>query len=158
MAPAVAVVEAQSDRLEVNVPMSVSGLLADLLQRGVILRLSQDRTRIVAPRHRLSPEERARLRDDKREILALLAYADEYRALIRNAFAAMTARASASSGLRELADDQARLIDELGVDLASAIRDGEARQWRHETGLCPACGDDKDCAMCLETDQAGAED
>jgi len=138
--------------------MTVSGFLAALWQRGVILRLSQDRTRIVAPRHRLSPEVRARLRDDRREILALLAYVDEYRALIRNAFAVMADRTSAPLGLRELADDQARLTDELGPALASAIRNGEARQWRHETGLCPACGDDKDCAVCLATDQAGAQD
>jgi len=158
MAPATAFVEARIDEVERNGTMSVSGLLADLWRRGVILRLSQDRTRIVAPRRRLTPEVRARLRDDKREILALLAYVDEYRALIRNAFAVMADRASAPLGLRELADDQARLTDELGVGLASAIRDGEARQWRHATGLCPACGDDKDCAMCLETDQAGAQD
>jgi hypothetical protein len=130
--------------------MSASSFLADLWQRGVVLRLSDDRSRILVPRSRLSPELRERLVHDKPEILRLLAHVDEYRALIRNAFAVMVHTASARRGLKEFAADQARLTDELGPALTSMIRDGEARQWRRDTGLCPVCGDEEDCDMCRE--------
>jgi hypothetical protein len=136
--------------------MSASSFLAELWQRGVVLRLSHDGSRILAPRNRLTPELRARLAHDKPEILKLLAFVDEYRGLIRNAFAIMLDHASSQQGLRELADDQARLTDELGPALASVIRDGEARQWRRETGLCPVCGNEEDCDVCLEADGTGA--
>jgi hypothetical protein len=132
--------------------MSASILLASLWQRGVILRLSHDGTRIVAPPNRLTPELRVRLIRDRPEIVRLLGYVDEYRALIRNAFAIMVDRASAGVGLRQFAEDQARLTDELGTELAAAIRDGESRQWRRETGLCPVCGDTRDCDACVEID------
>lgn len=134
--------------------MSASKFLADLWQRGVILRLSADGSRILVPRRLLTPELQTRLADDKREILKLLAYVDEYGALVRNAFAIMLDHGSSRRGLRELADDQARLIDELGPTLAAAIRDGEARRWRQETGLCPVCRDEETCAVCVETDAA----
>jgi hypothetical protein len=130
--------------------MSASSLLADLWQRGVVLRLSDDGNRIVAPPNRLTPELRVRLIREKAEILKLLAFVTDFRALIRNAFAVMVDHASSQQGLRELADDQARLTDELGVPLATAIRDEEARQWRQETGLCPVCVEDKDCDVCVE--------
>jgi hypothetical protein len=138
--------------------MSPSGLLADLWQRGVVLRLSDDRSRILVPRDRLTPELRERLVDNKPEILKLLGFVDEYRALIRNAFAVMVDRTSARQGLRELGDDQARLTDELGANLTGAIRDGEARQWRLETGLCPVCGEEKHCDVCLDAEEAGSPD
>ena len=131
--------------------MSASSFLVDLWQRGVFLRLSEDRSRILVPRNRLSPESRERLIQDKSEFLTLLACVDDYRALIRNAFAIMVHTVSAGRALREFADDQARLTDELGPALATAIRDAEARQWRRETGLCPVCADDNDCDMCRET-------
>ncbi|HEX9818436.1 MAG TPA: hypothetical protein VGD07_02335 [Methylomirabilota bacterium] len=136
--------------------MSASSLLTELWQRGVVLRLSDDRSRILAPRRSLTPKLRARLAQDKPQILKLLAYIDEYRGLIRNAFAILLDHASSQQGLRELADDQARLTDELGPALTSAIRDGEARRWRQETGLCPVCANEADCDVCLETDEAGA--
>lgn len=132
--------------------MSASRFLADLWQRGVVLRLSADGSRILVPRSRLTPELQSRLADDKPEILKLLGYVDEYGALVRNAFAIMLEHDSSRQGLRELADDQARLIDELGTTLAAAIRDGEARRWRQETGLCPACGGEETCAVCVEAD------
>jgi hypothetical protein len=131
--------------------MSASSFLVDLWQRGVVLRLSHDRSNILVPRNRLSPQSRARLVQDKPELLKLLAYVDEYRALIRNAFAVMVHTVSARRTLREFADDQARLTDELGPALTSVIRDAEARQWRRETGLCPVCAEDNDCDMCRET-------
>jgi hypothetical protein len=131
--------------------MSASSFLVDLWQRGVVLRLSHDRSSILVPRNRLSPQSRARLVQDKPELLKLLAYVDEYRALIRNAFAVMVHTVSARRTLREFADDQARLTDELGPALTSVIRDAEARQWRRETGLCPVCAEDNDCDMCRET-------
>jgi len=134
--------------------MSASKFLADLWQRGVVLRLSADGSRILVPRSRLTPELQARLADDKSEFVKLLGYADEYGALVRNAFAVMLDHGSSLQGLRELADDQARLIDELGTELASVIRDGEARRWRQETGLCPICRDEETCAVCVETDAA----
>jgi TubC N-terminal docking domain len=135
-------------------PMSASSLLATLWQRGVVLRLSDDGNRIVAPPNRLTPELRVLLIRERPEILRLLAYVDEYRALIRNAFAIMVDRLSAGAGLRELADDQARLTDELGTELAAAIRDNESRQWRRDTGLCPVCGDAQDCDACVQIDDA----
>jgi hypothetical protein len=135
--------------------MSASSLLATLWQRGVVLRLSDDGNRIVAPPNRLTPELRVLLIRERPEILRLLAYVDEYRALIRNAFAIMVDRISAGTGLRELADDQARLTDELGTELAAAIRDEESRQWRRDTGLCPVCGDAQDCDACVEIDADG---
>jgi hypothetical protein len=101
---------------------------------------------------------RERLCQDKPEVLKLLAYVDEYRALIRNAFAVMVHTLSAKRGLSGLADDQARLTDELGPTLATVIRDGEARQWREETGLCPVCADDASCDMCAEGDTADPRD
>jgi hypothetical protein len=138
--------------------MSVSSFLKDLWQRGVVLRLSEDRNRILVPRRQLSPELRERLVHDKPEIVKVLTYVDDYRALIRNAFAIMVYHPSAWKALREFADDQARLTDELGPALASAIRDGEARQWRQETGLCPVCGDDNDCDTCRGAHKAGTDD
>jgi len=138
--------------------MSVSSFLADLWQRGVVLRLSEDRNRILVPRRQLSPALRERLVHDKPEIVKLLTYVDEYRALIRNAFAIMVHHPSAWMALREFDDDQARLTDELGPALTSAIRDGEARQWRQETGLCVVCGDDNDCDTCREAHKAGPHD
>ncbi len=137
--------------------MSASSFLADLWQRGVVLRLSEDRRRILAPSSRLSPELRARLTQDKPEIVKLLGFVDEYQALIRNAFAVMVHHASARKGLRAFAEDQARLTDELGPTLASIIRDGEARRWLRDTGLCPVCGDDESCDMCREIHQSGTE-
>lgn len=135
--------------------MSASQFLADLWERGVVLRLSADGSRILVPRSRLTPALQARLADDKPEFLKLLACVDEYAALVRNAFAIMLDHGSSRQGLRELADDQARLVDELGTALASAIRDGEARRWRQQTGVCPVCGDEETCAVCVETDAAG---
>ena len=138
--------------------MSVSSFLTDLWQRGVVLRLSEDRSRILVSRRQLSPELRERLIHDKPEIMKLLTYVDDYRALIRNAFAIMVHHPTAWKALREFADDQARLTDELGPALTLAIRDGEARQWRQETGLCVVCGDDNDCATCRETHHTGPHD
>jgi len=131
--------------------MSASGFLADLWQRGVVLRLSEDRSRILVRRSQVSPALRERLAHDKPEILKLLGYVDEYRVLICNAFAVMVHHASARTGLLAFADDQARLTDELGPALVSAIRDAEARRWRRDMDLCPVCGDEMDCDMCRET-------
>ena len=130
--------------------MSTCTFLAELWQRGVVLRLSEDRNRILVQRSHLNPELRQRLVNDKPEILKLLAYVDEYQALIRNAFAIMAHHSSAPKALLEFADEQARLTDELGPTLTVAIRDDEARQWQKETGLCPVCGDEEDCDTCRE--------
>jgi hypothetical protein len=151
-APATTLV--QPDLEEADETMSASSLLVQLWQRGVILRLSDDRSRIVVPRSRLTPELRERLLRDMPELLKLLAFVEEYRGLIRNAFAVMVHTSSARKVLREFADDQARLTDELGPTLTSTIRDYEAREWRRETGLCPVCADDNDCDMCRETQVA----
>jgi TubC N-terminal docking domain len=130
--------------------MTTSSFLAELWQRGVVLRLSDDRSRILVRRSQINPELRARLAQDKPEILKLLAYVDEYRALLRNAFAIMVQSEATHSGLHVFADDQARLTDEMGASLTQAIRDGEARQWLRETGLCPVCGEEQSCDMCEE--------
>jgi hypothetical protein len=134
--------------------MSTSSFLAELWQRGVVLRLSDDRSRILVRRSQISPEMRVRLATDKPEILKLLGYVDEYRALIRNAFAIMVQSEATHSGLSVFADDQARLTDEMGAALTQAIRDGEARQWLRETGLCPVCGEDQTCDTCQDADDS----
>ncbi|HEX6211462.1 MAG TPA: hypothetical protein VF136_11835 [Methylomirabilota bacterium] len=133
--------------------MSASRFLAELWQQGVVLRLNVDRSRILVPRRQLTPELQARLADDKPELLQLLGFVEDYRALIRNAFAIMVDRSFARKGLDELASDQARLTDELGAALTTAIRDREARQWRRETGLCPVCGDEGSCDVCQDDDE-----
>jgi hypothetical protein len=138
--------------------VSASSFLVTLWRRGLVLRLSDDRSRILVPRSRLTPELRERLVRDAPEILKLLTYIDEYRGLIRNAFAVMVHTYSADKVLREFADDQARLTDELGPALASVIRDAEAREWRRETGLCPVCSDDNNCDTCRETPIADTDD
>jgi hypothetical protein len=135
--------------------MSTSSFLADLWQRGVVLRLSEDGSRILVRRSQIGPETRARLTQDKIEILKLLGYVDEYRGLIRNAFAIMVQSEATHSGLSAFAEDQARLTDELGPTLTLAIRDVEARQWTRETGLCPVCGgDEQGCNSCEEMDES----
>jgi hypothetical protein len=137
--------------------MSTSSFLAELWQRGVVLKLSEDRSRILVRRSQIDPELRARLAHDKPEIIKLLGYVDEYRALIRNAFAIMIQSAATHSGLSVFADDQARLTDEMGATFTQAIRDGEARQWLRETGLCPVCGEEQACDMCEEMEEDGAD-
>jgi hypothetical protein len=133
--------------------MTTSRFLADLWQRGVVLRLNSDRSRIMIPRRHLTPEVRARLNEDKPELLQLLGFADDYRALIRNAFAVLVNPSSSQQALAELAEDQARLTDELGPALACSIRDREAREWARETGLCPVCHDLELCEIC-DADEA----
>jgi hypothetical protein len=128
--------------------MSASRFLAELWQQGVSVRLSSDRSRIVVPRRRLTPEMRVRLDEDRPQLLQLLTFAEDYRLVIRNAFAALVDRSSAGKALDELADDQARLTDELGTELTFTIRDREARQWARETGLCPVCRDVEQCEVC----------
>jgi hypothetical protein len=137
--------------------MGTSTFLADLWQQGVVLRLSEDRSRILVRRSQVSPEVRARLTQDKPEIIKLLAYVDEYRALIRNAFAILVQSREAHAGLTAFTEDQARLTDELGASLTQAIRDGEARLWMRETGLCPVCGDEQSCESCEAMDEDGAD-
>jgi hypothetical protein len=136
--------------------MSASRFLADLWQRGVVVRLNSDRSRIMVPRRHLTAEMRTRLNEDKPELLQLLGFADDYRAVIRNAFAILIDPASSKPALDELAEDQARLTDELGPALASSIRDREAREWARETGLCPVCRDLDQCEVC-ENDQAAGD-
>ena len=128
--------------------MSASRFLAELWQRGVAVRLSSDRSRIVVPRRRLTPELQVRLDEDTPQLLQLLAFAEDYRLLIRNAFAALVDPSSAGKALDDLADDQARLTDELGTELTVTIRDREARRWARETGLCPVCRDLEQCEIC----------
>jgi hypothetical protein len=138
--------------------MSTSRFLADLWQRGVVLRLNSDRSRIVVPRRHLTPEVQARLAEDRPELLQLLGFADDYRAVIRNAFAVLVNPLSSKPALDELAEDQARLTDELGPALAASIRDREAREWARETGLCPVCQDLERCEICDDDEAAGASD
>ena len=136
--------------------MSASSLLMHLWQQGVFLQLSDDRNRILAPRAQLTPELREQVKHDKPEILRLLGFVDEYRILIRNAFAVMVHHAHPQEGLCAFDDEQAKLTDELGPALTSVIRDSEVRQWRQDTGLCPVCGEDNDCDICGE--EAGTSD
>ena len=94
--------------------MMAATLLADLFRQGALVTVVTDRVRVEAPKGVLTPEIRAALAAHKTDILCLLAFAGEYRD-------ALLAASEAADSL----DTQARLIDELGPELAAAIREVE---------------------------------
>ena len=129
--------------------MTASALLTDLCRRSVLLRLSEDRLRILIPKDALTPELREALVAVKPQIMALIELADQYRGLLRDAFAAGPAgRKAAAARRRHFADEQARLLDDLGPSLAAAVAEMEVRAWRADTGSCPACAGRGQCEAC----------
>jgi len=130
--------------------MTASALLADLCQRGVSLRLSEDRLRILIPKEALTPDLRESLLAVKPQLIRLIELSDQYRQLLREAFAADTDIESWREGdrRRRFGEEQARLVDELGPTLAATVATMEARAWRADTGCCPTCEGDGQCQEC----------
>jgi hypothetical protein len=91
--------------------MTPAAFLAHLVNEGASLTVAGDRIRVEAPIGMLTPAVKRALADNKAALLGLLRFADEYRAVL------------ADAGMDEAAfrDAQARLIDELGPALATAI-------------------------------------
>jgi len=136
--------------------MTASALLTDLCRRGVVLRLSEDRLRILIPKDALTPELREALVAVKPQMMGLIELADQYRRLLRDAFAERpTTRKEGAARRRQFADEQARLVDDLGPALAGAVADMEARAWRADTGSCPTCEGSGQCQAC--TSSSGEE-
>jgi len=129
--------------------MTASALLTDLCRRSVLLRLSEDRLRILIPKAALTPELREALVAVKPQMMGLIELADRYRRLLRHAFAAgSTSGKDAALRRRQFADEQARLVDELGPSLATAVAEMEVRAWRADTGSCPTCEGSGQCETC----------
>jgi hypothetical protein len=127
-------------------------LLTDLCQRGVRLRLTEDRLRILVPRDALTPDLRQTMLAVKPQLIRLLEMSEEYRRLLRQAFQTEKQATDAQAARRRFADEQARLVDELGPPLAEALVALEARAWLVETGVCPAC-DEGQCQICAEREE-----
>ena len=129
--------------------MTASALLADLCQRGVLLRLSEDRLRILIPKDALTPELREALLAVKPQMIRVIELAEQYRLLLREAFGAQpTNRKEGAIRRRRFGDEQARLVDELGPVLATAVAAMEVRAWRTDTGSCPSCEGSGECQEC----------
>ena len=129
--------------------MTATALLTDLCRRSVLLRLSEDRLRILIPRDALTPELREALVALKPQMMGLIEVADQYRRLLRDAFAASAGNwKDGSARRRQFADEQARIVDELGPSLATAVAEMEVRAWRADTGSCPTCGGKGRCEAC----------
>ncbi|HUG37851.1 MAG TPA: hypothetical protein VML54_12910 [Candidatus Limnocylindrales bacterium] len=129
--------------------MTATTLLTDLCQRGVRLRLTDDRLRILVPRDALTPDLRQTMLAVKPQLIRLLELTEEYRRLLRQAFKSDQPEPDPQAARRRFADEQVRLVDELGPPLAGALAVLEARAWLVETGACPAC-DDGRCQVCAE--------
>ena len=142
--------------------MTASSLFADFCQKGVRLRLSEDRLRILIPKEALTPDLRETVLAVKPQLISLIELGERYRRLLRQAFNGAVRGAvsgavkgdTASAQRRWFADEQARLLDELGPGLAAAIVSMEARAWREETGSCPTCEAQALCRECAREAQA----
>ena len=79
---------------------------------------------------------------------ALLRHVSAYRRVLLDLFrlngwptpARADALASDQAEARRLVDEEMRLVDELGPDLADAVREQIADDYRDSTRLCPLCG------------------
>jgi hypothetical protein len=128
--------------------MTASALLADLCDRGVRLRLSEDRLRILIPRAVLTPDLRTSLLSVKPQLIRMIELAEQYRHLLREG----VATEDGDDGRRRFADQQARLVDELGPKLAGAVAAMESRR-EDEDGACPRCEGRGQCQECGNTPQ-----
>lgn len=126
--------------------MTPSILLADLYRRGVALSVSGDRLGVQAPEGVLTPAVRGALEVHKLQLLELVALAAEYRTLLRDGFALLLRPGGPSGDECEVfLDEQARVTDDLGPDLARTVYRITAREWREETGVCPWCDEGGEC-------------
>lgn len=128
--------------------MTASSLLADLCDRGVRLRLSEDRLRILIPRDALTPDLREALLAVKPQLIRIIELADQYRRLLRGDWSGAD-EDQAREKRRRFADEQARFVDELGPRLAGAVAAMEGRASRSDAGPCPAC-DGQGQGLCQE--------
>jgi hypothetical protein len=126
--------------------MTAAALLADLYRRGIAVRIDGDRLGVRAPDGVLTPEVRAALIAHKPQLLQLVAMAEEYRKLVRDGFNLLLEPSGPSTEQREVyLDEQARLTDELGPRLATAIYLVVGREWRAQTSVCPWCDEEGRC-------------
>ena len=135
--------------------MTASALLADLCQRGILLRLSDDRLRILIPKDALTPELREALLAVKPQMIRVIELAEQYRQLLREAFGATpVSRKDGAARRRRFGDEQARLVDDLGPALATAVSGMELRAWRADTGSCPGCEGSGQCQECARESES----
>lgn len=132
--------------------MTVCALLAELIGKGIILRLSEDRLRILVPREVLTPELRSALVGVKPQLLRLLELTEQYRRLLRQAWAPTADGAEGQRERLRFGDEQARFLDELGPALAAVLADFEAQAWHRRAAASPSC---HGCGHCQEC--AGGE-
>jgi TubC N-terminal docking domain len=123
-----------------------STVLANLYRQGATLRVRGARLGVKAPDGVLTPEIQSALKTHKLQLLELVVLTGEYRKLLRGAFALLLRPGSPSAEeCKTFRDEQARVMDELGPELAVAIYMLTAREWRKETGVCPWCDDAGEC-------------
>ena len=126
--------------------MTATTLLVDFFKRGITLRVVGDRLGVKAPEGVLTADLRALLIKHKVELLEIVPVADEYRRLLRDGFNLLLGPLGPSNEECEVfLDEQARLIDDLGPELASAIYVITGREWRTTTSVCPWCDVDGTC-------------
>jgi hypothetical protein len=130
----------------------VAARLAEVLHRGARLVFDPDpehptiRCPSLEAQHAAAPLADPAVKPAAR---ALLRHVSTYRRILLdlfrlNGWSAPTraeALASDRAEARRLVDEEMRLVDELGPDLADAVRDQIAEDYRGVTGLCPLCGD-----------------
>jgi hypothetical protein len=135
--------EARGREDRVTTPAS---LLAVLYRQGAALCVRGNRLGVTAPDGVLTADLESALRAHKLQLLELVALAGEYQTLLRAAFDLLRRPGGPGDGEREtFLDEQARTMDELGVELAAAVYLTTARAWRRETGVCPWCDDEGVC-------------
>jgi len=123
-----------------------AALLTDLYRRGATLRAVGDRVGVKVPGDGLSEDLRSAIVAHKPELVRLLAMAEEYRTLLRHAFALTATGAERPDEVRRgFLDEQARLTDDLGPELGQTIVLAAGRTWRAQTGICPWCDDADRC-------------
>ena len=115
-----------------------SSVLLHLYRVGATIVIAGDRLEVTAPDGTLTREINDVLVTRKTRLFDLLAFVDEYRTLLRRAFACGSSGfATPPEDARDLLDDQTRLIDELGPALAAQICSMTGRQWQQETSSNP---------------------
>ena len=117
---------------------SPASLLLHLYRVGATIAIVGDSLEVTAPDGVVTPDIHEALATRKARLLALLTFADEYRDVLRRAFAHGTSGSAVSpEDARALVDDQTRLIDELGPALAAHVAWMAGRQWQNETSVWP---------------------
>src|SRR5262245_56206779 len=117
---------------------SPASLLLHLYRVGATIAIVGDSLEVTAPDGVLTPDLHEALATRKVRLFPLLTFADEYREVLRRAFAHGTSGSAVSpEEARASLDDQVRLIDELGSALAAHVAWMAGRQWQNETSIWP---------------------